>query len=260
MKASRCVLVERLNADTQIAQVSKRRGNQRVRQPDVSADVKNPCQFCLSKRRRNPCGIFFFFVSHTTNNCKQLKDKEINAKDALNEALTFNQSWDDSRIREMKAEATKVVEINERLAEIETKLAPDNVESLKKKQIKNFEKEKVELTAQLETLQNKSCNGWVLCDFPCTYAQAKLLEQALSGYQPEVEQDPIKRDLELADAHLLVQPSAKEECEKQLIASGLDAVLWYNCPINECLRRADGRYYDKAADEENFVMYHVEDV
>ena len=25
----------------------------------------------------------------------------------------------------------------------------------------------------------------------CTYAQAKLLEQALSGYQPEVEQDPI---------------------------------------------------------------------
>ena len=79
-----------------------------MRQPDVSADVKNPCQFCLSKRRRNPCGIFFFFVSHTTNNCKQLKDKEINAKDALNEALTFNQSWDDSRIREMKAEANKL--------------------------------------------------------------------------------------------------------------------------------------------------------
>jgi U3 small nucleolar ribonucleoprotein component len=62
------------------------------------------------------------------------------------------------------------------LAEIETKLAPDNVESLKKKQIRNFEKEKVELTAQLETLQNKKINGWVLCDFPCTYAQAKLLE------------------------------------------------------------------------------------
>ena len=60
------------------------------------------------KRRRNPCCIFFFFVSHTTNNCKQLKDKEINAKDALNEALTFNQSWDDSRIREMKAEANKL--------------------------------------------------------------------------------------------------------------------------------------------------------
>lgn len=56
------------------------------------------------------------------------------------------------KLREMKSEATKVVEINDRLAEIETKLAPDNIESLKKKQIKNFEKEKVELTAQLETL------------------------------------------------------------------------------------------------------------
>jgi hypothetical protein len=90
--------------------------------------------------------------------------------------LTYEYKSPHKKLREMKSEATRVVEINDRLAEIETKLAPDNVESLKKKQIRNFEKEKVELTAQLETLQNKKINGWVLCDFPCTYAQAKLLE------------------------------------------------------------------------------------
>jgi len=48
--------------------------------------------------------------------------------------------------------------------------------------------------------------------------------------------------------------------DKELIPSGLDAVLWFNCPINECLRRADGRYYDRAAEDEDFFMYHVEDV
>lgn len=47
-------------------------------------------------------------------------------------------------------------------------------------------------------------NGWVLVDFPCTYAQAKLLEGALSGYQPNAELDPISRTIELEDAQLLV--------------------------------------------------------
>jgi adenylate kinase family enzyme len=27
-------------------------------------------------------------------------------------------------------------------------------------------------------------NGWILVDFPSTFAQAKLLETALSGYVP----------------------------------------------------------------------------
>jgi len=35
--------------------------------------------------------------------------------------------------------------------------------------------------AEMETIQK---DGWVLVDFPCSYAQAKLLEEALSGYKP----------------------------------------------------------------------------
>jgi adenylate kinase family enzyme len=34
-------------------------------------------------------------------------------------------------------------------------------------------------------------NGWVLVDFPSNFAQAKLLEAALSGYIPKSENDPI---------------------------------------------------------------------
>ena len=29
-----------------------------------------------------------------------------------------------------------------------------------------------------------------------------------------------------------------------LIKSGLDAVIWFNCPLKECQRRADGRRID----------------
>jgi hypothetical protein len=49
-----------------------------------------------------------------------------------------------------------------------------------------------------------------LVDFPSTYAQAKLLETALSGYVPSSEKDPIDRERELKDAFLLVQPTEKE--------------------------------------------------
>jgi hypothetical protein len=49
-----------------------------------------------------------------------------------------------------------------------------------------------------------------LLDFPSTYAQAKLLESALSGYIPPTELEPIEREKELKDAFLLVQPTAKE--------------------------------------------------
>lgn len=116
------------------------------------------------------------------------------------------------------------------------------------------------LNSELMELLKAKSNGWVLVDFPCTYAQAKLLEQTLSGYQPNVELDPINRDTELEEAMLLVQPTAKEEPPQELQASGLDAVMWFNCPINECLRRADGRYFDSRDEAEEPFMFHVEDV
>jgi len=51
--------------------------------------------------------------------------------------------------------------------------------------------------------------GWILTDFPLNYVQAKLLEQALSGYIPIEELKPCKREQEMKAAQLLVQPNPK---------------------------------------------------
>lgn len=44
---------------------------------------------------------------------------------------------------------------------------------------------------------------------------------------------------------------------KTLIPSGLDAVLWLDCPPQECLRRSDGRRYDS---QDVAQRYHVFDM
>ena len=39
--------------------------------------------------------------------------------------------------------------------------------------------------------------GWILVDFPTNYAQAKLLEAALSGFVPSKEQEKIDREAQI---------------------------------------------------------------
>lgn len=55
----------------------------------------------------------------------------------------------------------------------------------------------------MDTLQT---NGWVLVDFPCSYAQAKLLEEALSGFKPHEELETTEREKASEEALLLVRP------------------------------------------------------
>ena len=112
----------------------------------------------------------------------------------------------------------------------------------------------------MEGLQTTDALGWVLVDFPCNYAQSKLLEEAMSGYKPTAEMDPITRDIEMEEAFLLVQPTAHEEPPKMLIRSGLDAVIWFNCPLKECQRRADGRRIDvEELGKSAQTFFHVDD-
>lgn len=56
----------------------------------------------------------------------------------------------------------------------------------------------------------------------------------MSGFKPTPEMDPIQRNTEMEEAFLLVQPTAREEPPKVLIKSGLDAVVWFKCPLKEC--------------------------
>ncbi len=99
-------------------------------------------------------------------------------------------------------------------------------------------------------------NGWILVDFPSTYAQAKLLETALSGYITPTELEPVDREKQSKDAFLLVQPTPKDQPPKLLLKSGLDAIFWFDVSREECMRRALGRKIDPETDK----VYHIEDV
>lgn len=106
-------------------------------------------------------------------------------------------------------------------------------------------------------MEKMPTNGWVLVDFPCSYAQAKLLEEALSGYRPHEELEPTDREKETKDALLLVQPTPESDIAKSLIKSGLDAVIWLDLPVEESLRRSDGRRFDSSDPN---MRYHVFDM
>lgn len=64
----------------------------------------------------------------------------------------------------------------------------------------------------------------------------------------------------MEEAFLLVQPTAKEAPPKMLIRSGLDAVIWFKCPLEECQRRAEGRRLDvEEMGKSQQTFYHVND-
>lgn len=159
--------------------------------------------------------------------------------------------------KEIKEQARRQVEINERLRAIQDEL---QAEDIKKKQVKALEAEQASLGEEMDALKVTDPIGWVLVDFPCNYAQAKLLEEATSGYKPTLELEATQRGQEMEEAFLLVQPTAKEEPPKMLIRSGLDAVIWFDCPLKECQRRADGRRIDvEEVGKSQTTFYHVND-
>jgi hypothetical protein len=82
-----------------------------------------------------------------------------------------------------------------------------------------------------------------------------LLEKALSGYVMKEDLEPTQREIESKEAELLVKPTEKPKPPKTLISSGIDAVIWFECSRDECLRRALGRRYDAQSD----IMYHIDD-
>jgi adenylate kinase family enzyme len=143
--------------------------------------------------------------------------------------------------REVELKAHRFVEINKRIGEIETE---KQKEDLPKKHRKALIDEETALNQELAEMEDLPTDGWVLVDFPSSYAQAKLLEEALSGYRPQEELEATDREKETKDALLLVQPHAESDMAKTLNHSGLDAVIWLDMPPKEALRRSDGRRYD----------------
>ncbi|CDW76374.1 sperm flagellar protein 2 [Stylonychia lemnae] len=167
--------------------------------------------------------------------------------------------------RELKSKVEKEREITQKIQTVENEIQelngggngenPGGSRRRRKKDPVQLQDELDKLNKELQTAQAQDSKGWILVDFPATFAQAKLLEQALSGYVPPQEQDKIDREAQIEEAFLLVQPNAKEVPPKKLLKSGLDAVIWIDCSRDECMRRALGRRFDNV----NEKVYHIED-
>jgi hypothetical protein len=64
----------------------------------------------------------------------------------------------------------------------------------------------------------------------------------------------IKREIEQSEASLLVSATEKEAPPVQLIKSGIDGVMWFECNLENTLSRAIGRMFDQT----NEKMYHIQ--
>jgi adenylate kinase family enzyme len=129
------------------------------------------------------------------------------------------------------------------------------VKRKKKRTPEVLEKEVEETSRELERIKTLEPNGWILIDFPTNFSQAMLLEKALSGYVMPGDLQPTQREIENKEAQLLVKPTEKPAPPKTLIGSGIDAVIWFDCSRDECLRRALGRRIDSQSN----VIYHIQD-
>lgn len=69
----------------------------------------------------------------------------------------------------------------------------DFLQHKKKKHVnmEQLQKELMETMNEIPKVRELAKSGWVLVDFPSNFAQAKLLEAALSGFVPKSENDPI---------------------------------------------------------------------
>ena len=158
------------------------------------------------------------------------------------------------------ADAKRELELTRSSANVQEELRvmqdPDSqVKKKKKRTVEVVEKELQELEKELQQIKMIENNGWILIDFPSNFSQAMLLEKALSGYQMPADLEPTQRELENKDAQLLTKPTEKPEPPKTLIPSGIDAVIWFGCSRDECLRRALGRRIDSQSN----IIYHIQD-
>ena len=98
-------------------------------------------------------------------------------------------------------------------------------------------------------------NGYILLDFPSSLNQAKLLEEALSGYVPKEDKKPSEKEMLKKSASEIVEPTPIEPEPERLVESGLDSILWLDVSTQESIRRAVGRRVNPKTGQ----IYHVDD-
>jgi len=120
--------------------------------------------------------------------------------------------------------------------------------------IKEENQEVPEIRVESDVAQK--IKGFIIIDFPSTLNQAKLLEEALSGYISPDDMEIDTKDKLLQESAILAQPTPQPPPPRTLIPSGLDAVLWLKTTKTECIKRAFGLKKDMKNDTTYHVLYN----
>ena len=146
----------------------------------------------------------------------------------------------------------KIVEKEKRKEEIMEEIEkikednPDDYHILEEYDLRNKELVKISL---------ESTKGFVICDFPNTFNQAKELEKRLTGYVAPNEKEKSKTDLIKFKSSALLDRSPEIKPPKRLIKGGLDFIFFLDVPNNECIRRTVGLRVNRETSE----VFHLED-
>jgi len=174
--------------------------------------------------------------------------------------ITYDYKDKATLTKETETDAARELELTRQIANLLEEINQLNdpnstIKRKKKRTAEVVQKEVTQLQNELTEIQNVSKQGWILIDFPTNLTQATMLEKALSGYEREEDLDHTKRELEQKEADMYYKPTEKPAPPKRLIPSGIDAVIWFDCSREECLRRALGRRIDS----QNNMIYHIQD-
>ena len=113
----------------------------------------------------------------------------------------------------------------------------------------NIVRQKVDLAEKRKEIQVDESkfalvppSGYVLLDFPNSYAQAKTLERIMSDFLPRNERPKSEAQAEKEFLITLVKPSVKKQLPTVLKQAGFDKVLYLEASNDACLNRAFGDY------------------
>ena len=128
-------------------------------------------------------------------------------------------------------------------------------EELNNKKAKPKVKEEQQLTQELTKINLESNKGIVISDFPQTINQAKVLENKLTNYFPEINKPKPLSQIYRENLLLLLERSKKQPIQKELIQGGLDFIINLDVDSQSCVKRSVLR----RVDPNNGNIYHLED-
>lgn len=118
--------------------------------------------------------------------------------------MRYKYKCPETQRREIMASAKQQVHLMQSKRAIEEELAKTDENKRNKKTLESKLQHIQKGLDALNEQRKGEDRGWILVDFPATFSQAKLLEKALSGYEPEEDLELTERQKMLNDSALLV--------------------------------------------------------